>query len=115
MVKVKTSIYVDREVWKTFRKYAMRRGVEVSSLLEENMGDKVVDMFLVKALKAYSGEATISFNIWNIGEVLGILGKAKTDGRLGNKEYTLARKRFPLETRRLIKLGQLIVVPLKQK
>ena len=66
-------------------------------------------------LKAYSGEATISFSIWNIGEVLGVLGKAKTVGRLGNKEYMLARKRFLLETRRLVKLGQLIVVPLKTK
>ena len=55
MVKVKTSIYVDKEVWKTFRKYAMRRGVEVSSLLEENMRDEVVDVFLDKALLEAAG------------------------------------------------------------
>jgi len=66
-------------------------------------------------LKAYSGEAVISFNIWNIGEVLGVLDKAKTVGRLRSKEHSLARKRFLLETRRLVKLGQLIVVPLKTK
>ena len=66
-------------------------------------------------LKAYSGEATISFSIWNIGEVLGALDRAKIAGRLGSKEYLLARKRFLLETRRLVKLGQLLVVPLKTR
>lgn len=66
-------------------------------------------------LKAFSGETVISFSIWNIGEVLGALDKAKNIGRLGGREYMLARKRFLLETRRLAKLGQLLVIPLKTK
>ncbi|WFO74887.1 type II toxin-antitoxin system VapC family toxin [Desulfurococcaceae archaeon MEX13E-LK6-19] len=61
-------------------------------------------------LKAYAGEATLSFNIWNIGEVLGVLDKARSTGRITDEAYQLARKRFLLETRRLIKLGLMTIV-----
>jgi len=64
-------------------------------------------------LKALSGEITFSFSKWNIGEVLGVLNKARNAGRLGKEDYLLARKRFLLETRRLIEIGQLKIVPLK--
>jgi len=33
--RTKTSIYVDRELWERFRRYARSRGIEVSRLLEE--------------------------------------------------------------------------------
>ena len=55
MVRVKTSVYVDKEVWEMFKKYAMRRGVEVSSLLEEIMRNEIVDMLLNKALLETAG------------------------------------------------------------
>lgn len=40
VAKVKTSIYVDKELWEAFRRYAGSRGVEVSGLLEELMRGK---------------------------------------------------------------------------
>ena len=66
-------------------------------------------------LRALSGEIALSFSIWNIGEVLGVLDRARNTGRLGDKEYLLARKRFLLETRRLVKIEQLIIVSLKTR
>ena len=55
MVKVKTSIYVDKEVWEKFKMYAARKGVEISSLLEEIIMDEVVDPLLNKALLEAAG------------------------------------------------------------
>ncbi|RLG74610.1 MAG: CopG family transcriptional regulator [Thermoprotei archaeon] len=55
MVKVKTSIYVDKEIWEMFKKYAVRKGVEISSLLEEIMRDEIIDLFLDKALLEAAG------------------------------------------------------------
>lgn len=35
VVKVKTSIYVDRDLWSSFKEYSSKSGVEVSKMLEE--------------------------------------------------------------------------------
>jgi len=43
VVKVKTSIYVDRELWEKFKKYAMKRGIEVSNFLENVIRDEIID------------------------------------------------------------------------
>ncbi len=83
----------------------------VKRYVKESGSDTVRKVFL----KALSGETIVSFSIWNIGEVLGVLDRARRIGVLENEKYLLARKRFLLETRRLIKLGQLIIVPLKTK
>ncbi|MCC6017672.1 MAG: type II toxin-antitoxin system VapC family toxin [archaeon YNP-LCB-003-016] len=64
---------------------------------------------------AYIGEVKVCFSIWNVGEVLGALDRAMCKGRLTEEEYATARRRFLLETRRLMKLKLLLVVPLKGK
>lgn len=52
MAKVKTSIYIDKDLWERFKKYALRKGVEVSSLLEdiieEGMSEEVLDKMLLE-------------------------------------------------------------------
>ncbi|PUA31634.1 MAG: hypothetical protein B7O98_09045 [Zestosphaera tikiterensis] len=55
MVKVKTSIYVDRELWERFKKYALRKGVEVSKLLEEMVRDEMIEETLDEALLSMVG------------------------------------------------------------
>ena len=42
MGRVKTSIYVDEELWKEFKELAIREGSEVSKLLEEAMRNYIV-------------------------------------------------------------------------
>ncbi len=64
-------------------------------------------------LKAYAGENLLSYSIWNIGEVLGAFSKARITGRVDENTYNTIRRRFLLETRRLVKLGILLIVPLK--
>ena len=55
VVKVKTSIYVDKELWEKFKKYAMKRGVEVSNLLEDVIRDEMVDETLESTLLEIAG------------------------------------------------------------
>ena len=55
-------------------------------------------------MKSYSGEVKLSYNIWNIGEVLVAFDKARNTGRIDNRAYEIVKNRFLLETRRMIKL-----------
>jgi predicted nucleic acid-binding protein len=64
-------------------------------------------------LKTYSGELTLSFSSWNIGEVLGALDRAMVHNRLSKEKHAISKKRFLLETRRLIKLGRLMLIPIR--
>uniref|UniRef100_A0A7C1CGC9 CopG family transcriptional regulator n=1 Tax=Thermofilum adornatum TaxID=1365176 RepID=A0A7C1CGC9_9CREN len=50
----KTSIYVDGDLWERFKKHAVARGVEVSSLLEELMREELGD-YVDEALGVLAG------------------------------------------------------------
>jgi len=52
----KTSIYIDRELWEKFRRYARSRGVEVSRFLEELIREGILEDDLADALSELSGE-----------------------------------------------------------
>jgi len=56
VARVKTSIYVDRDLWKRFRDYARRKGIEASRLLEELMLEAMLEEEVPRALEAL-GEA----------------------------------------------------------
>lgn len=43
MVKVKTSIYVDRDLWEEFKRHARSKGFEASRLLEEIMREEILE------------------------------------------------------------------------
>jgi len=70
---------------------------------------------VVKALysSAWNGEVKLSFSLWNIGEILGVLSKYRQRGSLGDSEYRTARGMFLSETIRMLRLGLLKIVPLK--
>ncbi|MEM2374576.1 MAG: CopG family transcriptional regulator [Thermoproteota archaeon] len=51
MVKIKTSIYVDNNVWEKFKSTASKSGQEASQMLEEVMRSEVVEDFLEQALE----------------------------------------------------------------
>ncbi|MGC9108610.1 MAG: type II toxin-antitoxin system VapC family toxin [Infirmifilum sp.] len=62
---------------------------------------------------AYNVKLKIAFSLWNVGETLGVLDKAKRLGRLNEEDYGLVKRRFLGETTRLLKLNVLIIVDLK--
>lgn len=63
-------------------------------------------------LKAYSGENIIAYNVWNIGEVLGVFDRARIIKRIDKETYNVVRRRFMLDVKRMIKLGALILIPI---
>ncbi len=77
-------------------------------VLEPN-SDRVRKLYL----RAYSGEVTLSYSVWNIGEVLGVFDRARRMGRLDDDGYRVARRRFLLETRRMVRTASAVVLPLK--
>lgn len=81
----------------------------VKRYIKEPGSDEVRSTFQ----KAYAGENHVSYSIWNIGEVLVVLDKAKTLGRISPPDYELARKRFLSETRRMTRLTITLLVPVK--
>jgi predicted nucleic acid-binding protein len=81
----------------------------IKRYIKEPGSDTVRELYL----KAYSGELVLSFSLWNIGEVLGVLNRAVSIGRLSIEAYQAAKRRFLLETRRMVKLRLAIVIPVK--
>ena len=63
--------------------------------------------------KAHSGQIKIGFSIWNIGEVAVVLDKYEKRGILRNPKTVFSK--FIGETRLLIKLNQLKLIPLNIK
>ena len=61
MTKVKTSIYIDKDLWNNFKKYASKNGVEVSKMLEELIKDSLIEIELNKAFAEISESYEIDF------------------------------------------------------
>ena len=55
MVRFKTSIYIDRRLWKRFKEYAARRSMKVSKLLEELINNEIIDYMLNDFLLELAG------------------------------------------------------------
>jgi predicted nucleic acid-binding protein len=81
----------------------------VKRYVEEAGTDKVREQYV----KAYAGDVKLAFSLWNIGEVLGALDKARYLNRMSEEDYTRAKGTFLSETRRLARLGLAVIVPVK--
>ena len=81
----------------------------VKRYVKEPGSDYIRDLYL----KSYSKDVILSYSIWNIGEVLGTLDRARLIGRIDDETYMILKRRFILETRRAMKLGSLLIIPIK--
>ncbi len=55
MVRVKTSIYVDKDLWERFKRHARRKGLETSRLLEYVLEDEIAEDEIDEALLKLAG------------------------------------------------------------
>jgi hypothetical protein len=62
LVKVKTSIYADKELWEKYKLSLARKGLEVSQALEELIREELVKDFLDEALKGVDEAKAIEIN-----------------------------------------------------
>lgn len=58
--------------------------------------------------KAYSGENILSYNIWNICEVLEVFNRARALKRISEETYHVVRRRFMLDVKRMLRLRALV-------
>ena len=79
----------------------------VKQYVEEAGSEKVCELYD----STLAGELTLSFSVWNIGEVLEVLDKYRRRGWLGHGDYAAERTMFIGETVRLLKLRLLLLVP----
>ncbi|MEM3083114.1 MAG: type II toxin-antitoxin system VapC family toxin [Candidatus Caldarchaeum sp.] len=63
--------------------------------------------------KAYAGEVKLASSIWNVGEMLGVLDKAYTVGRINEGGHVVARRKFLNELNRQTRLGILTIIHLR--
>lgn len=55
MRRVKTSIYIDKDLWERFKRYAARLGMEPSKLLEEMLRNGMIEEAILEIMAKMSG------------------------------------------------------------
>ena len=63
----------------------------------------------------YLGNILISFNVWNIGEVIGVFDRAHRQKRITNEQLDEVMDRFSNETARLKKIGRIRIITLSER
>jgi len=87
--------------------------LDTSAIVKRYIQEVGSDIVASVYSNAWQGEAKISFSLWNIGEVLGVLDKYYRRGWLTGEDFKLARREFIGETLRMLKLRILRIVPVK--
>lgn len=85
--------------------------VIVKRYVKELGSERIREIFL----GAYSGVHHLSFSIWNVGEVLGALDRARSQNRIELEDYKVARGRFLSETRRMDRIGVVLIIPVRTR
>jgi predicted nucleic acid-binding protein len=65
--------------------------------------------------RALDGDLKLAFSIWNVGEALVVFDKYRRRGILSSEGFSTVLSNFRRETRRLLKLGLLKVVPVRNR
>ena len=89
--------------------------LDSSAIVKRYIKEPGSDLVRSFYLKAYSGDIKLSYSLWNIGEVLGVIDKARYMDRLDENSFKIVKERFLLETRRATKLGLAVIVPVKTR
>jgi predicted nucleic acid-binding protein len=89
------NLYLDSSV--ILKRYLTELGTETTDIIFD---------------KAETGEITITFSLWNIGEAIGVLDEKRRKGWLTEKEFKVALNNFADELVKLLRLKTLQVVPI---
>jgi predicted transcriptional regulator len=84
MVKTKTSIYLDKELWEKFKAYASKNGVEITKMLEEAIREEMAEDFIEQALTEAGGLETCEIEFEPVkpeGSLVGELVRVMRDER----------------------------------
>lgn len=87
--------------------------LDSSAIVKRYVSEPSSDVVRALYIKAYAGDVKIAFSLWNVGEVLGVFDRARRLGRMDKHEYNITKKRFLGETKRMMKLGIAVILPVK--
>ena len=87
--------------------------LDPSAIVKRYVIEKETDKIDKIYEKAHAGKIRLSFSVWNIGETAVVLDKYHRRGVLENEKEVFSK--FIGETRLLVKLGQLKLIPLNLK
>jgi hypothetical protein len=83
MARKKSSVYVDEELWRRLKKYAMEKGTELSALLEDVIREEFMD-HVDKALEELAGSRACELDFEPVKPRMGVISelvKAMRDER----------------------------------
>ncbi|MEM3607889.1 MAG: CopG family transcriptional regulator [Candidatus Bathyarchaeia archaeon] len=87
VVKVKTSIYVDRELWGKYKSSAAKRGLKLNRALEDLIREELVEELLNEALKGIDEAKSYEIDfepVKPIGGLVSVFVRTMRDERLGS-------------------------------
>jgi predicted nucleic acid-binding protein len=85
--------------------------LDSSSISKRYLEEKGSDLIDGVYSRAEAGELLLTFSLWNIGEVIGVLDRYQSRGLISEKEFTTARSDLVSETLKLSRLGSLGILP----
>ncbi|MCS7112941.1 MAG: type II toxin-antitoxin system VapC family toxin [Nitrososphaerota archaeon] len=88
--------------------------LDTSAIVKRYVDEPGSDVVRGLYRRCYLGELRISFNLWNIGEVLGVIDRARILRRIREEDYVTIKRRFLAETIRLMRLGILLIVGIRR-
>ena len=89
--------------------------LDSSAIIKRYVYENGSEIIRAQYHEAYLGNVLLSFNIWNIGEVIGIFDKAHRQKRITKEQLNTVMSRFSDETRRLRKIGMVRIIPLSER
>ncbi len=89
--------------------------LDSSAIIKRYVYENGSEIIRAQYHEAYLGNVLLSFNIWNIGEVIGIFDKAHRQKRITKEQLNAVMSRFSDETTRLRKIGMVRIIPLSER
>ena len=87
--------------------------LDSSAIIKRYIKERTAKKSLNSTEKHIMGNVKLSFSLWNISELLGVLDKARRLERIDRESYELVRARFLSETLRMKQLGILKLIPVR--
>ncbi len=72
------------------------------------------DLIRAQYNDVYLGNVLLSFNVWNIGEIIGVFDRAYRQKRITSKQLDEVMDRFSNETARLKKISRIRIITLSE-
>ena len=89
--------------------------IDTSAIVKRYVCETGSEFIRAQYKDAYLGKVLLSFNVWNIGEVIGVFDRAHRQERITGEQFDEVMDRFSDETARLKKISRIRILNLSEK